>query len=248
MAASLVTDHVVLADVGTDHGYVPIYLVQQHRIPKAIALDINVGPLERAREHIALHQLEDSIETRLSDGVEALQAGEAESILISGMGGGLVIHILTEGETVCKTAKELILQPQSEQARVREFLELEGYAIRQEEMVLEDGKFYPMMRVQYQSDEDRNGKQVQTEAGKESACGDGKKPVVRRELAWQYGGLLLENRHPVLHTYLKKEEALYRNIYDGLKKSPETEKNIERLRQVEVILQYNQEAMGYYRM
>jgi tRNA (adenine22-N1)-methyltransferase len=240
-AASLVANGAVLADVGTDHGYVPIYLIQKHRIPSAIALDINVGPLERAREHIALHQLENKIETRLSDGVAALWAGEADAILIAGMGGGLIIHILTDGAAVCKAAKELILQPQSELPRVREFLETEGYVTMQEEMVLEDGKFYPMMRVQNTAVTCED--MIQNRVGQ-----SGQNATVKRELAWQYGGLLLEQRHPVLLAYLQKEEAIYRKIYSNLKKSPMTEKNRERLREVEQILQYNQEAMKYYHM
>lgn len=122
MAASLVSDGGVLADVGTDHGYVPIYLLQQKRIPRAIAMDINRGPLERAKEHSRLYGLEEYIDLRLSDGVNALKLGEADSILIAGMGGGLVMHILEDGKEVCHRAKELILQPQSELERVREFL------------------------------------------------------------------------------------------------------------------------------
>ena len=118
-AAALVTQGYTLADVGTDHGYIPIYLLQQKKIPAAIAMDINEGPLERAKEHIALYGLQAYIQTRLSDGVAALKPGEVEAVLIAGMGGGLVMHILKDGEKVCQSAKELILQPQSEIERVR---------------------------------------------------------------------------------------------------------------------------------
>ena len=128
-AASMVTSGNVLADIGTDHGYVPIALVQRNRVPSAIAMDINKGPLDRAREHIAMCNLQDKIETRLSDGTKALAVGEAESILIDGMGGELVIHILREGEAVCHSAKELVLQPQSDVHKVRAYLRDNGYAI-----------------------------------------------------------------------------------------------------------------------
>ena len=149
-AAALVTQGYTLADVGTDHGYIPIYLLQQKKIPAAIAMDINEGPLERAKKHIALYGLQAYIQTRLSDGVAALKPGEVEAVLIAGMGGGLVMHILKDGEKVCQSAKELILQPQSEIEHVREFLREKGYTILAEDMVYEDGKFYPMMKVQYQ--------------------------------------------------------------------------------------------------
>ena len=145
--ASMVTPGNVLADIGTDHGYVPISLVQRKKIPKAIAMDVNVGPLQRACEHIAECQLEDKIETRLSDGVNKLQVGEADTILIAGMGGELVVRIITEGMEVCKAAKELVLQPQSELEKVRQFLRENKFKIMDEDMVIEDGKYYPMMRV-----------------------------------------------------------------------------------------------------
>ena len=98
--ASMVTAGNVLCDVGTDHGYVPISLVQDKIIPKAIDVDINKGPLDRANEHIVACNLTEQITTRLSDGLEAIDEGEVDSIIIAGMGGELVIHILTEGEKV----------------------------------------------------------------------------------------------------------------------------------------------------
>ena len=108
--ASMVTTGGILADIGTDHAYVPIALVQRQKIKGAIAMDINEGPLARAQEHIRAARLEEYIQTRLSDGAEALLPNEADSILIAGMGGELILHILTEGESVCSTAKELIFQ------------------------------------------------------------------------------------------------------------------------------------------
>lgn len=145
--AAMVTSNGILADVGTDHGYVPIALVQRQKIPGAIAMDINKGPLARAKENIAAAHLEDYIQIRLSDGVEELEPGEADSILIAGMGGELIIHILSEGEKVCKKASELILQPQSDIRKVREYLREHQYKIVDEDMVCEDGKYYPMMRA-----------------------------------------------------------------------------------------------------
>ena len=222
-AAALVTQGYTLADVGTDHGYIPIYLLQQKKIPAAIAMDINEGPLERAKEHIALYGLQAYIQTRLSDGVAALKPGEVEAVLIAGMGGGLVMHILKNGEKVCQSAKELILQPQSEIENVREFLREEGYAILAEDMVLEDGKFYPMMKVQYQGEN-----------------------VEELKLSDLYGGLLLQNRHPVLKTFLEKEKLIYTGIKENLAKQPVSEKIRTRLAEVEDILHYNELALQFY--
>ena len=95
--AGFVGEGLVLADVGCDHGYIPIYLIQKKQIPKAIAMDVNQGPLLRAASHIQDWGLEAYIETRLSDGVKALEPGEAQSIVIAGMGGPLMEKIILEG-------------------------------------------------------------------------------------------------------------------------------------------------------
>ena len=145
--ASMVTAGNCLADVGTDHGYVPIYLYERNIIPHAIAMDVNKGPLERAALHIAESGMKDAIETRLSDGLTALKIGEADSIVIAGMGGPLMIRILSAYPEVTDSAKELILQPQSEIAEVRIWLYEQGYEIIEEHMVYEDGKYYPMFKA-----------------------------------------------------------------------------------------------------
>ena len=145
--AELVTPGMRLADVGTDHGYIPIALVQTGKVSRAIAMDINKGPLERAKEHIREHGLEGKIQTRLSDGLKNLQMNEADCMIAAGMGGGLVIRILSEERDTAGSLKELILQPQSEIDSVRKYLTEEGYRIVAEDMVYEDGKYYPMMKA-----------------------------------------------------------------------------------------------------
>mgnify|MGYP003300055294 FL=1 len=224
--ASFVTDGNVLADVGTDHGYIPIYLLQEKRIPRAIAMDINAGPLQRAKEHIDMYGLKDYIETRLSDGVAALTPGEVDTVLVAGMGGGLVMHILEEGKEVCRQTKELILQPQSELERVRAYLWSNGYVILGEDMVLEDEKFYPMMRVAYQNVVDA-----------ESA---------ENLLFCRYGKQLLEQKHAVLKEYLEREEKLYAGILSNLSQSAVSEKTKERMAEVEEVLQLNRKAQEYF--
>ena len=224
--ASFVTDGNVLADVGTDHGYIPIYLLQEKRIPRAIAMDINAGPLQRAKEHIGLYGLDNYIETRLSDGVAALTPGEVDTVLVAGMGGGLVMHILEEGKEVCRQAKELILQPQSELERVRAYLWSNGYVILGEDMVLEDEKFYPMMRVVYQNVVDTEN------AGNLLFC--------------RYGRQLLEQKHAVLKEYLMREEKLYTGILGNLSQSASSEKTRERIGEVEEVLQLNRKAQAYF--
>ena len=182
--ARLVTPGSRLADVGTDHGYVPIWLFEQGKILSAIAMDLRKGPLERAREHIQMHGLDAHIETRLSDGLDKLLPGEADSIVIAGMGGMLVVKILSQGQKLLSSVKELILQPQSDLDAVREYLHRTGFVIVKEDMIFEDGKYYPMMKAVHGENTDD------------------------RKIWFLYGRLLLENRHPVLKSYLEKE-------YDG---------------------------------
>ena len=98
--ADFVTPQSRLADVGTDHAYVPIYLAEKKIISRAIAMDVVDGPLQRARENIAVHRLEAVIETRKSDGLEALKPGEADTVVIAGMGGLLICRILEQGRTL----------------------------------------------------------------------------------------------------------------------------------------------------
>ena len=227
MNVSLVPQGARVADIGCDHGYAAIWLIQNQVAEKMIAMDINEGPLERAKEHIALYGLQAYIQTRLSDGVAALKPGEVEAVLIAGMGGGLVMHILKDGEKVCQSAKELILQPQSEIEHVREFLREEGYTILAEDMVYEDGKFYPMMKVQYQDEK-------------------AQKASEELKLSDLYGGLLLQNRHPVLKTFLEKEKLIYTGIKENLEKQPVSEKIRTRLAEVEDILHYNELALQFY--
>ena len=104
--ARLVSAGSRLADVGTDHGYVPISLVCEGKIPSAIAMDVNRGPLNRARAHIKAQGLEKYIDTRLSDGLAALAPGEADSVLIAGMGGMLMMRILSQGQAHWDTVRE----------------------------------------------------------------------------------------------------------------------------------------------
>ena len=100
--ADLVTAGYKAADIGTDHAYIPIFLVKNGRIPCAIAADVNEGPLERARMHVKENGLEDRIELRISDGFVSFKPGETESAVIAGMGGRLMMRILSEGAEVVR--------------------------------------------------------------------------------------------------------------------------------------------------
>ena len=99
---NMVSQGSVVCDVGCDHGWVSIYLVQKGIADKVYAMDVRTGPLERAKEHIGRYQLEESIETRLSDGLSNLTVGEADCMICAGMGGPLMMKILTECSVMAK--------------------------------------------------------------------------------------------------------------------------------------------------
>ena len=221
--AALVSPGLVLADVGCDHGYIPIYLIQKGQIPRAIAMDINQGPLLRAREHIREWGLEAYIETRLSDGLKALEPGEAQCLVIAGMGGPLMQRILTQGAPVLKDMKELILQPQSEIGHFRQFLAENGYRIIEEDMVEEEKKYYPMMKA------------VQGSMN------------YTKKAEYLYGKKLLEKRHPVLREFLEKEDRASRELLKKLTQV-ETSSAEKRKEELQEEIRNREEALAYYEM
>ncbi len=189
--AGMVTRGNVVCDVGCDHGFLAIYLVQKGISPRVLAMDVREGPLSRARAHVEERGLGGSVELRLSDGLEALKAGEAGTMVCAGMGGPLMMRILTRHPDRTQSLEEFILQPQSELTEFRRFLRQEGFRISGEALVREEGKYYfPMKAVR-----------------------EKEKPDVLSEPdahAWElydrFGKGLLEERHPLLREYLKERE------------------------------------------
>lgn len=214
--ADLVTEGNRVADIGTDHAYIPIYLMKAGRIPGAVAMDVNEGPLLRAKSHIASEHLEGYIRTKLSDGFASLLPGEADTGVIAGMGGGLIIKILSEGtEQVCGL-KELILQPQSEISSVRKYVRTHGMHICEEDMVEEDGKYYPMMRI---------------ETHCEGLAGASDSEEKHRMLEDAFGPELMRKSHPVLIQWLKRERRIITEILVKLPCQPHTETRRRELNQ-----------------
>ena len=220
------------ADVGTDHGHVPVELVRRTIVKKAVAMDVRKGPLSRATENIALAGLADKIETRLSDGVAKLLPGEADSVVIAGMGGELIIKILENGRHMWDSVKQWVLSPQSEIFKVRRWLFENGFVIRKEDMVLEDGKFYTVMDVRREKDADSEGKTVDPDV-----------LSLSEDSRMLYGDYLIQTKNPVLLTYLKEEEAkLLRFIDDLSAKAGDSGRAAERLSELKLQLKENQEV------
>ena len=146
--AEAVTPGNRVADIGTDHGYVPIYLVKNNLSPGGIAMDVNKGPLEKAKEHIRAEKLSGKIATRLGNGLAPLEPGETDTVVIAGMGGDLICKILKAKPEFLIEGKELILQPQSEWFKVRQILKEYRYQIEKEWFLKEDGKYYVIIKAE----------------------------------------------------------------------------------------------------
>lgn len=218
--ASLIPKGAHLVDVGTDHGYVPIWLLQKQHIVSAIAMDVNKGPLARARENRDKYGFTDVMDLRLSNGLEKLKPGEGDSVLIAGMGGPLMIRIIEEGRKNASSIQTWVLQPQSEIPSVRRYLHEHDFKIIEEIMLKDDGKYYMAMKAVPGHEEPWN------------------------ELEYLFGKDLLSNQHPVLKEFVEKEMRLYENIVQQLIRSEQKES--ERYREVVQYLNNLKQAITYY--
>lgn len=216
VVADMVTKGNIVADIGTDHGYVPIYLVKNHISPKAYAMDINEGPLKMADKNICLDGLGEKITTVLSNGMDKMTDYMAETVIIAGMGGDLIVDILSRGSEI-KGIKELVLSPHKRIDLVRNYLIQNGWEIIKEDMVIDADKYYTIIKA-------GRGENVNyTDA----------------ELI--YGKYLLENKNSILKQYLEKENEKFSNILNTMKESGN--KNTS---QVKEILEVNQKGRAYY--
>lgn len=207
-----------VADIGTDHGYVPIALFLQGKLKKGFACDVRKGPLEICRANIALYGAEDVIETRLGSGLVPLAPYEAETAVMAGMGGMLTVHILEDSPEVAASLKELVLSPQHDIGAVRRYVHQIGFSIAEEHMLKEDGKIYTLMRC---------------ERGAER---------YEREIDYLYGRRLLEKKEPLLRKVLEIEEGKYSRLVERLRRM-ETENARLRLPAVEEKLKGMREAL-----
>ena len=149
VAAEFVRQGAVFADVGTDHAYLPIFLLENGRITKAFALDINEGPLNKARENAKNTGFFDKMEFILTDGALALSDKGITDVAICGMGGELIADIIERAPFLKDSAIRLILQPMTKQAHLRRYLAERGFKILEESFVSEERHHYTVMKVEF---------------------------------------------------------------------------------------------------
>ena len=192
------------ADIGCDHAFVAIELVSRGRFRRALAMDVRPGPLSRAESHIRERGLEGQITTRLSDGLEKLAPGEADTIVIAGMGGPLMTAILEAGEETAKKADRLVLSPQSDLPAFREYLITHGYRIAAEKLLQDEGKTYSILTAV-----------------------PGEAPEWTPE-EYRYGKCLIDRKDPELENLLTKEIRRDRLLLEHLQACGEGERSRSR--------------------
>ncbi len=138
-------DSKTVADIGTDHAYIPVQLALGNKAERVIATDLNKGPLDAARANVKANGCEKVVECRLGSGLSPLKANECETVIIAGMGGELISEILLAGELVAQEAKLLLLQPMNSQDTLRKFLIENGYEITDEDLTVEGFKVYNLI-------------------------------------------------------------------------------------------------------
>lgn len=211
-----------LAEIGCDHAYITMEIVRRGYAKAGIAMDVKKGPLKRAAANIET-EFKDSpisgkVDIRLSDGLLKLKEGEADLLVIAGMGGGLICRILEEGKQVSDLVPVWILQPQTECYELRKYLLGRNHLIVKEDMVLEDGKFYPMFRVVHKENRAYYGKISEI--------------TKKEEIKLKYGPLLLKEKHPCLLKYLLWKENVNRELF-RLLQHENSPKAAERRRELE---------------
>ena len=154
-AVSFVRDGAVVADIGTDHGYIPIYLIKNGISPFAYASDVNVMPLEKAKSNARIYGVEDKISFHLSSGLRFVDSGEydgqhpIDDIVICGMGGELIAGIIGESGYAAQKGVRLILQPMTMADKLRSFLAENGFNVTDEKLCTAAGKIYTVICAEY---------------------------------------------------------------------------------------------------
>ena len=224
-AEMLKGDHPVdtVADVGCDHGYVSIYLVQKGIAKRAIAMDVRKGPLSGALSNIREYGLEDKITTRLSDGLKELNKGEADGLVIAGMGGALMIRILEDAGIHELGIKRAVLQPQSELSQFRQYLRDKGYTIVREKIVFEEGKYYFPMEIDFTGASEGSLEQAVKELTDKTGCDE----ADALGLCNRFGESNILRKDPLLKDFLVHGIEVNSSILKSLNRDEHTDRYLE---------------------
>lgn len=204
-----------LADIGTDHGYLPSMLIDEGIVNRVIATDLNKGPLSRAVEYLTLKGFSKKCDFRLGSGLEVLNPYEAEAIVIAGMGGDLISDILETSKKISQSTKQIIVQPMTAIDNLRRYLYNNGYKIVDEKISKEYHHYYFIIKA---------------EVGYE---------YIENEIFYEFSRSLILKRDPIMFEYMQKIINTNKKIIDNLVKT----KNVEYTSKIESIKKKNLEIM-----
>lgn len=200
----------IIADIGTDHGYVPIDVIKKNICNRAIASDINKGPVEKAKINVSMEGMKDKIECRLGSGLTTLKVGEVQGVVIAGMGGNLIRDIILQGYNVFKKLDFAILQPTQNPEVLRKFIFEKGLEIIKEDLCIDEGIYYEIIKVK---------------------CEEFKKTTEKDELYYEVSEYLVKTKHPIIKQYIcdkiKKYEIINDKIRDTTESALKRKKDIE---------------------
>jgi len=204
--ADMVLPGKTAADIGTDHGYLPVYLIIENICPYVIASDRAKAPLESARQLVELLSLSKKIDIRLGEGLEVLTPKEAATICMAGIGGATMRDILLDSKEMLPTIDRLVMQPMRGAAGLRRFLVENGFAIVKEDLAVDDGFYYEII-----------------------AAERGEMTLSEDEV--DFGPLLLAEKPALLRDYLELKKTDLTRLIDGLApaKSQEVKNRLEQL-------------------
>lgn len=211
----------VLADIGTDHGYIPLYATKNGLCSKAIAVDINKDPLDKARLNAILEGAGDELEFRLGDGLKPLEKDEAEVVIIAGMGGNLIRDILEESMDKVTSLNYLILVPAQNPEVLREYLYNNDYEIICEDLCEEEGIYYELFKVRKKDGES----------------------MALDPIYYEVSPKLLMQKHPLMKEYLNSKIENYKKILSFITESTVSAK--ERKASVEEKINIISNMMNY---
>ncbi|WKA52548.1 tRNA (adenine(22)-N(1))-methyltransferase TrmK [Planococcus liqunii] len=198
--ASHVPTGATVADIGSDHAYLPCYLVSQGRAERAVAGEVVKGPYESAKKQVKQEQLEDKIEVRLASGLEAIHPEDGiTAITIAGMGGPLIVSILDHGLEKLAGVSRLILQPNVHAKAIREWAQTHQWAIVEEEIIKENNKIYEILVLERSS-----------------------QPVVLTPAQLLMGPVLMKQQTEAFREKWQRESAQWTNIIASIESTEQT--------------------------
>lgn len=203
--ASLVPQGSRFADIGTDHAYLPVWLLEQGVIASAVAGDIAAGPCQAARTTVAMHGAASSIAVRQGSGLAVLSPGEEDCIAICGMGGSTIISILAADMAVAKGAQRLLLQPMAGAAALRRWLVAQGWCITREALVDDEPHFYEIICAE----------RAEKCAARASDAGE----QCYSEVEYLVGPALLRDGHPLLAKQIARQQASLHELLTNMARS-----------------------------